>query len=192
MIKEYISLYGEKKLLISSSPIATSQVVKGCVIAEFSEQSLSFNVRSDISDCTPVNIDAVQYILNNISKEDSISLGFDELHLEFILDICHTKFFINDSHSLLCIFKAGARTNEMVELENLSKDHSLFTQRYEINKTKELANMLQHWVFGLTDNVAESVAFRNSYFLGDKFFYGWPNRVFVNQFLGCKNQKIAS
>lgn len=183
--------HGQRMLYIRElDELDVKEFAEGYVIATFNAGKIK--IVPKLSDIDDSEFEVYQLLLNRISDENAIYDSIDEIRDSFVLNITGTWLFTNDNKTMEYLFKAGARTLEMRELEKQVKSGEFFIQNSSSDKVEQIIDMFLNTRQGGQEdgyiNLAQSNIFITT--TTKVSFTGRVSRTFLETMYGIKRQPL--
>ena len=198
---KYASIFGEILLIIRpANKLEITELAEGCAIAVIDEEN-NITVKPELSDLTEQAAKVCQSALSDISKGfaiyESLSTrnGLYELTIpeaRWHSTVLHQGLFTDDKETMIHLFKAGARCENMVRLEQTLEEGELFIENPYSEEAEKYAETLLENHFGAPEGNLEKAGQQCFISLNTKTkFEGRPSRIFVESILNMKHRLLA-
>lgn len=170
---------GYSKIFKIPGTVEFLKITKGVVIGQFKNNCIY--IIPELSDATPDQVIKYNKALYNIKNINSIQSDFCDMDTTSILRINNTNLKTCDTNTIIALCSAGARTEQMLLLNDSNNGIKIVDpdKSFKEEKTKYLEQCIPM----INPELVTSILRQYCWKYGDVNFFGWAEKVYVQEFL---------
>jgi hypothetical protein len=170
---------GSSKIFKIPGTIEYLKITEGVVIGQFKNNCIY--IIPELSDATPNQVINYNKALYNIKNINSIQSDFCDIDTTSILRINNTNLKTCDTNTIISLCAAGVRTEQMLLLNDSNNGIKIVTPDKSFKE--KITHYLEQYIPMINPELATSILRQYCWKFGNVNFFGWAEKVYVQEFL---------